>query len=79
MCTRGFGYYVTQINQVMMAIGIVVGIMRINHEERALYGITILYLMRITDGLYRNWRSIILFEGLMVSAERVLQVLDLPQ
>lgn len=77
MITRGFTYYETQIAEIMMAIGVVVGVTQINYENRALYGVTVVYLLTITGNFYRYLKQAILLEGAMVSAERMLQVLTL--
>jgi hypothetical protein len=44
----------------MMAIGVVMGVTQISYENRALYGVTVVYLLAITGNLYRYLKQAIL-------------------
>ena len=58
---------------VLMAAGLMMGIGLISAENRALFGVTAVYLITICDLIQWILRQIILVESLMVSAERILQ------
>ena len=74
MVSAAFGFYETLIAIVMIAVGIVMGIAQISPEDGALYGVTVVFLITISEYLHWILRQIILVESLMVSAERILQI-----
>jgi hypothetical protein len=50
------------------------GIVCIEAEDRSLYGVTVVYLVSITEFLYYIIEQIILVESLMVSGQRMLEI-----
>jgi Na+-translocating ferredoxin:NAD+ oxidoreductase RnfA subunit len=56
-----------------MFIGMMIGIAQSNPSNSGLYGVTVVYLITISDVFQWIMRQMILVESLMVSAERILQ------
>jgi len=53
--------------------GMLMGISQISAANSGLYGVTIVYLITISDVMQWILRQVILVESLMVSAERILK------
>ena len=55
-------------------MGVVIGITQLSSADVGLYGVTVVYLITISE--YLSWIliQIILVESLMVSAERILEL-----
>jgi uncharacterized membrane protein len=73
MVSRGFGFYETITTIFLMMAGMLMGISQITAANSGLYGVTIVYLITISDVMQWILRQLILVESLMVSAERILQ------
>jgi ATP-binding cassette, subfamily C (CFTR/MRP), member 4 len=68
MVSRGFAFYSTLIGILLMLVGMMMGIAQTNSTNAGLYGVTVVYLITISDVLQWILRQIILVESLMVSA-----------
>ena len=53
MVSAAFGYYETLISIALIAAGIIMGVTQINQENKGLYGITVVYLLTISE--YLQW------------------------
>ena len=58
--SRGFGFYEAITSTILMFIGMMMGISMINAESKGLYGVTIVYLITISDVMQWILRQIIL-------------------
>lgn len=56
-----------------MLSGMLLGILFLKDESAHLYGITVVYLVTISDSFQWILRQIVLVESLMISAVRILQ------
>ena len=79
LVSRGFGYYQTLISNILLAIGVLMGVAIINTQDKGLLGITIVYLVLISEFSHWILKQLLLIESLMVSAKRMLMITTLPK
>ena len=60
MVSRGFGFYETITATILMFIGMMMGIGLITTENSGLYGVSIVYLITISDVMQWILRQVIL-------------------
>lgn len=65
--SRGYVVNLNYINILLMLIGWFVGIMMATPETAALYGMSVIFLLKINDLSHYSFKQIIYIESLMVS------------
>lgn len=75
---RAFGVNLNLVAAIVMIVGWVIGIAVIDPDNTALYAVSVVYLIQITEYLQTFMRQIISLESIMVSVERTLNIANLP-
>lgn len=76
--SRAFGVFINYFAIVIMVAGWLIGIINITPEKAGLYGVSVVFLIQISDYLQWFLRQLITLESLMVSVERTFQITELP-
>ena len=72
------GIYTNFILLPLLVIGLILGIFSINsHEDAALYGVSIIFLIEVNNTVSTGLRQIIINENIMISFERLLTITNL--
>ena len=72
------GFYTNFILLPLLVIGLILGIFSINnHEDAALYGVSIIFLVEVNNTVSTGLRQIIINENIMISFERLLTITNL--
>lgn len=63
---------------VLMLIGWVLGIYVVTPETAGLFGVSVVFLIKVNDTLQKFLRQLIVLESMMVSVQRTFGLIDLP-
>ena len=75
--SRSFGAYVNYFSILVMWVGWIIGITVVQPETAGLYGVSVVFLIQISDYLQWFLRQIISLESMVVSVERTFLVTTL--
>lgn len=76
--SRAFGVYINYLTSVFLIIGWIIGIAVVTPETAGLYGVSVLFLLQMSDILQYFLRQLISLESTIVSVERTFVICDLP-
>lgn len=75
--SRAFGAYINALGVIIMTIGWIIGIYVVTPETAGLYGVSVVFLITVSDYLQWFLRQLVAMESLMVSVERTFQITEL--
>lgn len=75
--SRGFAANISYVSVITIWLGWVMGVAIVSPETAGLYGVSVIFLIQITDIISWILRQIIVLEGMMVSVERTFIVANL--
>lgn len=76
--SRAFGANLNYASIIVIIIGWIIGIAVVNPSTAGLYGVSVIFLIQISDYLQWFLRQIINLESMIVSVERTFIITDLP-
>ena len=75
--SRGFAANLAYVCVISVWVGWTIGIAVVTPETAGLYGVSVVFLIQISDFISWFLRQIIVLESMMVSVERTLIIADL--